>query len=122
MNPVILGIFILGVLVTVALPSLLMAGTARRKRFEAMDNPALIQCNIHAGMMKGRFRLAAYLVPLPIVILVRCFSVEKAQTLIIGIAFIIVFACLACAQVFGVIEKLATAELEKRRSSEDAEE
>lgn len=119
MNPVILGIFILGVLITMALPSLLMAGTTRKKRYEAMDNPTLIQVNIHAGMMKGRLRLSAYLAPLPIVILVRCFPVEKLQTLIVGLAFVVIFACLAVAQVFGVMEKLATAEMEKRKATDD---
>jgi len=121
MNPIILGIFLLGVFITMALPPLLMAGTARKKRFNVMDNAALIRVNIHAGMMKGRLRLSAYLVPIPIVILVRCFPVEKVQPLIIGAAFVVVFACLAAAQVFGVMDKLATDEMENRKAADDIE-
>ena len=119
MSPI-LAVFVLGVLVMMVLPVLLIRDASYKKRFELMDGSALIRASIHAGMMKGRLRLAAYLVPLPIIILVRCFPMPKAQAWIIGAAFALVFVCLTAAQMFGKVERLMTAEMEKRKGSPDS--
>jgi len=118
MDPVILAIFVAGVVVTILLPTFLMKNVSGRMHFEQMDGPKLIQTNVRAGMTKGRLRLAAYLIPLPVIILTRYFAGHEYQRVIIGVAFIVVFACLAGAQFFGVIDKLTTAEIDSRKDEE----
>ena len=119
MDPIILGIFVVGVIITMALPPLQMRSTSRRRQIELMDRQKLIQANVHAGMMKGRLRLAAYLIPLPVIILTRSFLAHANQGVLIGLAFVVVFTCLAGAQFFGVIDKLTKAEMERRKDVND---
>ena len=122
MDPVIICIFVFGLLVTMVLPQLLKRNLALKARFEKMSNPDLIHSGLRAGVMRGHLRFMAYLWPIPVFILVYICSIERMQTLIFGVAFIAVFACFAGSSVFGVMEKLAATELEKRKSSEGAEE
>jgi hypothetical protein len=117
MNPIILCIFILGVAVTILLPPLLMKNSSFKERFEQMDGRTLIQTYMRAGLMKGTFRIIAYIIPIPIIILVRFFLKQETHTVVIAAAFIVVFTCLSIAQYFGVIDKLTTAEMENRKSS-----
>ncbi|MDD4871459.1 MAG: hypothetical protein PHR77_12950 [Kiritimatiellae bacterium] len=117
MNPVILSIFVFGMAVTILLPPLLIQNSSYKEKFTQMDGRTLIQTNMHAGLMKGTLRIIAYIIPLPVIILVRFLSKYETHNVIIGAAFIVVFTCLSIAQYFGVIDKLTTAEMENRKSS-----
>jgi hypothetical protein len=122
MNPIVLSIFVFGVAVTILLPPLLMKNSSYKERFEQMEGRTLIQTNMRAGMMKGTLRIIAYIIPLPVIFLVRFLSKQEIQTVVISVAFFIVFVCLATAQFYGVIDKLTTAEMENRKSGMDDEE
>jgi len=119
MDPVIIGVFVVGVIVTMVFPPLLINQSSNRRRFAQMDSPKLIASNLHAGTMKGKFRLVAYILPLPALILARSFLEQERQTVVISIVFIVIFSCLSAAQFFGEIEKLTAAEMDNRRSAKD---
>jgi len=119
MDPAILSIFVIGVIVTIVLPPLLVSRSARRKEIEQLESQELIAKNINAGEIKGKLRLLAYILPLPAIIMVRAYSKPETQNLTLSLVFIVIFACLSTSQFFGEIEKLTTAEMEKRKAGDN---
>jgi hypothetical protein len=114
MEPIIAVVFVAGIIATIVLPPVLTRRQSFREKIEAMDGRKLIQTSLRAGLLKGKLRLAAYIIPVPLLVIIRCLEVEGLRSVVVSAGLVVIFGCLSAAQFFGEIEKMATKKTEEK--------
>ena len=102
----------------VAMPYL-MKRPSQKKRYQTMQDRELIASNTQARIMKTRLHFAAYLLPLPIILLTT--TIPKLGSPLLGFAIFMMFGLLVMSRFFRAIEDVTTIEIDFRKFKKDTE-